>query len=223
MPRVGRAELREPLRHVAVAEEHAAGRTPASPWRARPRRASPRCPVAISTRVDDGAEAEQRRPGQRQLAHRAPDRGQLRPARLGAVERGDDEARERPADHDRAGEDDRVARPGSACAGRRRPPPCRCATAMNAAEITVANRPPMRVDHRLRARISRSIDQHDAERRPPRSPRCSDPGSRRRPRTRSAPSRCRRIARLSRSMSTGLGGCSRAAAHSGLRAASIRL
>ena len=67
---------------------------------------------------------------------------------LGAVERGDDEAGERAADHHRAREDDRVAELDQHARDEVASRPCRCGTAMNAADHG-PEQAAERVDHRL--------------------------------------------------------------------------
>ena len=106
--------------------------------------------------VDRGADAEQQRPGQRQLATSCGARGgSVAPAGLRAVERGDEEADERLADQHRAGEHDGqrglVEHPRHEVALRA----ARLRSAMNAAS-PVPSSPPMALTTGRR-RISRSI------------------------------------------------------------------
>ena len=88
VPRVGRAELREPPRHVAVAEEQQQPeRRPAHSDRGGGEPADPA--RRDQDRVDGGAQPEQRRPGERvaRSSRAAPRAASPSPARRGRARR----------------------------------------------------------------------------------------------------------------------------------------
>ena len=152
------------LRHLAVAEEQQQRRTPAGPSRSTATPSEPDPPGQDQHEEDDGAQQEQRRPVSVYSVITRRTAGDLLPLGLGAVELGDDEARQRPADHDRAGEDQRTARPGRPSSGQKKPSALPLRTAMNAASA-IPNSPPIALITGLR-RTSRSTNDQHADRRP---------------------------------------------------------